>query len=476
MAANKTIEAGVVINAAVNGTDEVDALAQAFANAREAVEGVDGGNLDELEASLEETAPSLYEVAQGVGKVVTSAGGLAYAANEAMKFETAMAQVKKVTEGTPEQYAQLSGSIKDLAGQLGMMPDVLAQIAAAGGQMGIAMEKLPEFTQMAAQMSVAFGISADAAGDMAAKVSNVFGLSLDEMTRLGDAINTLGNTTAAAESEIAQVLLRMGGSAKQFGLTAEQAAALGAAFVSLGKTPEVAGTAINALLQKLQNAKLGTAEFQDALKTLGYSAESMAEQINAAPQQALSDFLAKLNELDNQAKSETIGQLFGTEYADDIALLAGSLNTYADALSTATDSQQTFGAMQRETDAALSTTAKRIDQAKANIASAAIEMGNALLPALSATAAGAGGVAKSLGEMANRFPLITQLAVGFAAAKTALIAYQVAMRLSGQDASASLLQTDVGLKALRQSLARTSAAANELRLNMRAALSGNVQH
>ena len=115
MAANKTIEAGVVINAAVNGTDEVDALAQAFANARAAVDGVDGGNLDELEASLEETAPSLYEVAQGVGKVVTSAGGLAYAANEAMKFETAMAQVKKVTEGTPEQYAQLSDSIKALA-------------------------------------------------------------------------------------------------------------------------------------------------------------------------------------------------------------------------------------------------------------------------------------------------------------------------------------------------------------------------
>lgn len=474
MAADRTIEAGVVINAAVNGTDEVEALSQAFKRTREAVEGMDGGNLDELEASLEDTALSLYEVAQGVGKVVTSAGGLVYAANEAMKFETAMAKVKKVTEGTPEQYAQLSAAIKDLAGELGIMPDELAQIAASGGQMGVAMEKLPEFTRMAAQMSVAFDITADAAGDLAAKVSNVFDLSQDEMTRLGDAINTLGNTTAAAESEIAQVLLRIGGNAKQFGLTAEQAAALGAAFVSLGKTPEVAGTAINALLQKLQNAKLGTAEFQAALKGLGYSAESMAEQINAAPQQALTDFLAKLNELDNQTKSETIGQLFGAEYADDIALLSGSLKTYSDALATATDTQQTFGAMQRETDAALSTTAKRIDQAKADIAGAAIEMGNALFPAIAATAKGAGSVASSLGDLATRFPLITQLAVGFAAAKTALTAYQVAMRLSGQDASASLLQTDVGLKVLRQSLAQTSAAAKQLGRDMRAALTGNT--
>ena len=120
MAVNRTIEAGVVINAAVNGTEDVDALSQAFENAREAAAGIgdaaDEGNLDALEASLQDAAPSLWEIVKGVTEIGKSAGGLAYAANEAMKFESAMAQVKKVTEGTPEQYAQLSAAIKDLAG------------------------------------------------------------------------------------------------------------------------------------------------------------------------------------------------------------------------------------------------------------------------------------------------------------------------------------------------------------------------
>lgn len=429
--------------------------------------------LHELNRSLNDLRPGLNDVVSELQGVVTQAGGLAYAAREAMNFETAMAGVKKVTEGTPEEYERLIGSLKTLSSQLGIMPDELAKIAATGGQMGIAMERLPEFTEMAAHMSVAFGMTADQAGEMAAKTANVFGLQIDGMRDLGDSINTLGNTTAATESEIAEVLMRIGGSAKQFGLSANEAAALGAAFISLGKTPEVAGTAINALLQKLQNSKNGTAEFQAALKDLGLSAEELAAQITSHPQQALNDFLNQLSKLDKQSQAETIGQLFGAEYADDIALLTGSLNTYADALNQVSDRQKTFGAMQKETDAALSTSAKKIDQARANISNAAIELGNALLPAISTAAHAVGGVAKSVSELSAQFPLITQLATLFLGAKVAINAYQSAMRLMGQDSKASLLQTEISVQKLKLSLLETSAAAQTLSGSLKNALKGD---
>ena len=428
----------------------------------------------EIETSLQGVKPSLVEIANEVSSVVGKAGGLAYAANEAMKFETAMAAVKKVTDGTPEQYEKLSGNLKELAAQLGIMPDQLAQIAAQGGQMGIAMDRLPEFTQMAAQMSVAFGVSADAAGELAAKTANVFGLQMDELERVGDAINTLGNTTAAKEAEISEVLLRIGGNSKQFGLTAQQAAALGAAFISLGKTPEVAGTAINAMLAKLQNAKNGTAEFKDALKDLGYSADEMAAQIAANPQAALDGFLAKLAQLDKQSRSEMLGQLFGTEYADDIALLTGSLKTYTDAVNTATDSEQTFGAMKRETEAALDTTAKKVEQAKVNLANAAIELGNALLPVIQAAASAVGGVAKTIGGISEQFPVLSQLAVLFMGAKVAVNAYQTAMRLSGQDSAASFLKTELSVKKLTASIISAGTAAKAMGGNIKAALSNDL--
>lgn len=428
----------------------------------------------QLERKLGDLRPSLADIADEVQGVVTKSAGLAYAANEAMKFETAMAAVKKVTDGTDEEYARLTDSIKGLAGQLGIMPSELAGIAAQGGQMGVAMDRLPEFTEMAAQMSIAFGISADKAGEMAAKTSNVFELQMDGMRDLGDTINTLGNTTAAKEAEISEVLLRIGGNSKQFGLSAKEAAALGAAFISLGKSPEVAGTAINAMLTKLQNAKNGTTDFKDALKDLGYSADEMAAQIAANPQQALDSFLAKLSQLDKQTRSEMLGQLFGTEYSDDIALLTGSLDTYKKALDNATDSEKTFGAMKRETDAALETTAAKVNQAKANLAIAAIELGNALLPAIQAAAAGVGGVAETLGAISQQFPVLTQLAALFMGVKVAITAYQTAMRLSGQESAASFLKSDVGAKKLKISILEAASAAKVLGNNIKAALKNDI--
>ena len=186
----------------------------------------------ELEVQLGETAPTLETLAEEFGKVTAAAGGLAYVTNAAMEFETAMSGVKKVVDGTPEQIQALSAQIQQMSIDMGMGTDAIAEIAAQGGQLGIPIEKLGEFTKMAGEMSVAFGMTAEDAGDAAAKIANVFGLPIEEVGKLGDAINTLGNTSAAKESEIVDVMQRIGGQAKQFGLATEQAAALSAAFIS----------------------------------------------------------------------------------------------------------------------------------------------------------------------------------------------------------------------------------------------------
>ena len=413
----------------------------------------------ELEQSLKRTKPSLADMTNGIQGLVGAGGGLALVTKEAIEFESAMAQVKKVTDATPEQINALSGSLKEMAGQLGMMPDELAQIAAAGGQMGLAFDKLPQFTQMTAQMANAFGISADAAGEMSAKISNVYGLQINEMAELGDAINALGNTTAAKEKEIGEVLMRMGGNAKQFGLLKEEAAALAATFVSLGKSPEEAGTAINALLSKLQNAKIGTNDFKDGLNALGLSAEEMAANIAANPQRALDDFLQRLDKLDKQARSEILGQMFGAEYSDDLALLTGSLKTYTEAVAAATDHTKNFGTMQREADAALKTTEGKMNQAKAEIASAAIELGNALLPIIQLTANVIGDVAKAVTSVSEQYPVLSQMAVLFLGAKVAASGLQTALKLVGVESTASLFKTKLSVDGVRKSITQTATAA-----------------
>ena len=398
-------------------------LAKAAEHHREKVE--------ELENSLKRAKPTLNDVALGIGKVVGATAGLAAVSKSAIEFETAMAGVKKVVDGTPAQMEELAGTVKDLAYELGKTPEAVAEIAAMGGQLGVAFGQLPEFTRLAGQMSVAFGMTAEQAAEAAAKISNVFGITLEEMRGLGDAINVLGNNTAAKEAEITAAMLRIGGTAKQFGLAAEQAAALADAFIALGKPPEVAATAINALLTKLQTAPAQGKEFQEALDGLGISANELARNIRENPERAIVDFLGKLEQMDKQSRSIALTKLFGAEYADDISLAAGSLDTLRKAFGLVADKAQTAGAMQREFEAAMNTTGAKIEQAKIALENIVKTIGSQLLPIISTVADGIGGAANAINKFAGEFPLVTQLATYLVSARVAALGVSGAMGALG---------------------------------------------
>ena len=398
-------------------------LAKAAEHHREKVE--------ELENSLKLAKPTLNDVALGIGKVVGATAGLAAVSKSAIEFETAMAGVKKVVDGTPAQMEELAGTVKDLAYELGKTPEAVAEIAAMGGQLGVAFGQLPEFTRLAGQMSVAFGMTAEQAAEAAAKISNVFGITLEEMRGLGNAINVLGNNTAAKEAEITAAMLRIGGTAKQFGLAAEQAAALADAFIALGKPPEVAATAINALLTKLQTAPAQGKEFQEALDGLGISANELARNIRENPERAIVDFLGKLEQMDKQSRSIALTKLFGAEYADDISLAAGSLDTLRKAFGLVADKAQTAGAMQREFEAAMNTTGAKIEQAKIALENIVKTIGSQLLPIISTVADGIGGAANAINKFAGEFPLVTQLATYLVSARVAALGVSGAMGALG---------------------------------------------
>ena len=431
------------------------------------------GKVRELEASLKGVKPSISVIASEVQGLVGKAGGLAFAAKEAMKFETAMAGVKKVAEGTDEQYAKLSDELKKMSAELGISAAEMADLAAAGGQLGIPIEKLSEFTAIASKMSVAFGMTAEEAGNAAATIANVFQLPIGEVEKLGDAINVLGNNTAAREKDIVAAMARIGGTAKQFGLVADEAAALADAFIALGKPPEVAATAINAMLQKLQTAQSQGKDFQAALEGIGTSADEMAANIAANPQQALTDFLHKLEGLDKQSRALTLSQLFGTEYSDDIALLVGSLGEYEKALGLVADKGQVVGAMQKEVANAMSTSEAQIAKAKQEIINVAIEVGEKLLPLVSLLASTVGGVAGAVGAITEEFPVLTQLAALFAAGAVAVKAYEAAVRLTGGAVSASFATQRVSIEATKASILTTTAAARELGVALKSAAAGN---
>ena len=374
----------------------------------------------ELKASTNGWVESLGKAKVALAGMAAGAAGLKVAVDKAVDFESAMSDVKKVVDGTEEQMDGLAQSIKAMSHEIPIAADGLAAIAAAGGQMGVPIENIETFVQLAAKMGTAFGMSAEQAGDAVAKLSNVFGLPIEQVEKLGDAINVLGNTMAAKEVDIVEVLKRIGGSAKQFGLSAEQAAALGASMLALGVRAEVAGTGINAILTKLQTASMQGKEFQDALQSMGVSAEQLARDIQANPQQALEEFLRTLSRLEGSARAETLTKLFGIEYQDDVARLIGSLETYEGALNNIGDAAKTAGAMQREFEEKNKTTAAQLKKLKNIVDEIIVNFGEAFLPLLKQMVEWTGELAKPIAHLIGEFPKLTAVVSGFVGVGAAL--------------------------------------------------------
>lgn len=248
---------------------------------------------------------------------------------EAIKFESAMADVKKVVDfETPQGLENLKKDILELTRTIPMAKEELAAIAASGGQLGVAEKDLKSFTETIAKMGVAFDMPAEQAGDSMAKLANVYQIPIAQIGKLGDAINHLSNSSPAKASDIVNALGRVGGVAKQFGLTELQTASLSNAFISLGKAPEVAGTAINGMLTKLMTADKQGKKFQAVLEGMGTDAKALKKAIAENGEQALMDFLRQIEKLPKENQMGALVDLFGLEYADDVAVLVGGLDTY----------------------------------------------------------------------------------------------------------------------------------------------------
>jgi len=335
-------------------------------------------------------------------------GALREPLREALEFEDAMADVKKVVNfSNANGLRQLSRELINLTRTIPIAKEGLAAIAAAGGQLGVSEKDLGGFVETVAKMSTAFDMLPDEAGDAMAKLSNIYQIPIQEMASLGDAINHLSNNTAAHARDIVPVLQRVGGNARQFGLSAIQAAALGDAFIALGKAPEVAGTAINAMLMKMQTATKQGNKFQSALARIGMSAGGLEKAIAADGQGALTGFLERLSKLDNQARAGVLSDLFGLEYADDISLLAGNLEKYQQAIGLVANGGYA-GSMETEFKERSSTRRNRLQLMQQRWDAVQQRIGDALLPVLDRLLNVIEPIVDGIGGWIDKHPHLTQ--------------------------------------------------------------------
>ncbi|WP_419673810.1 phage tail tape measure protein [Aliarcobacter butzleri] len=331
----------------------------------------------------------------------------------AIDFESSMADVNKVVNfDSSDEAKAFEQSILKMTRSIPINATGLAEIVTAGGQLGITKDKLLDFTKITAKMSTAFDMNTKEAGESSATLMNIFGLSLDGISTLGDALNHLSDNSASKANDLVNVLARVGGTSKVFGLSAEQTASLASAFLAMGKPAEVAGTAINAILQKLATADKQGKKFQDALDQIGLSSEELKENISNNAQGAIVDFLTRIKDVADDEKLGLLSDMFGQEYADDVALLTVGLHNYTDAIGHLADKTKYAGSMTREFEIRSKTTANNMTLFRSGIAEIGINIGSVLLPALNSILNPLRSVTNSLADATTKYPVLTKVVFG----------------------------------------------------------------
>ena len=307
-------------------------------------------------------------------------------ADPAIKFESAMADVKKVVNfDTPEQFKEMGNDILKLTRTIPMAGEEIAAIVAAGGQSGVARENLLSYAKDAATMGVAFDMAAGDAGEAMATMANVLGKPITEMAQFGDVINHLSDNANSKAADIVNVITRVGSDTRMLGLSENQAAALGSTFLSMGKAPELAAQAVKGMSSAFLQLKAG--DHEKELKQLGFTTKSFAAAMNKDAQGAITTFIEKVKKMPKDKQYPLLAKVFGKQYADDVLLLAQNTGEYNRQLqllqeTDANGNLKYIGSMQREFENRSNTTENKLTKLKSSLAEIATKIGNAFLPVI----------------------------------------------------------------------------------------------
>jgi len=309
-------------------------------------------------------------------------GALAIPVNQAIKFESTMADIRKVVDGldNADAFRKMSQDVIDLSTKLPITADGIGQIVAAAGQAGIARSELVGFAEDAAKMGIAFDQTAEESGQMMATWRTAFKMTQKDVVGLADKVNYLGNTGPASAAKISEIVTSVGSLAAVNHVSTGNLAALGATIAGMGVQSEVASTGIQNFMLSLSNANTGNAK--KVLKKIGMTPKSLASGMVKDSKATMLKVLEGIKNLPEESKSKALEWLFGRESIKAIAPLLNNLDLLRKNFGKVADAQQYAGSMQKEYNSRADTTENKLTLMQNGITAVSLALGDALTPQL----------------------------------------------------------------------------------------------
>lgn len=420
-------------------TGQVQASERAFKSAERAAKKYDV-TVENMTKAQSETAAAIGRTEAALGRqqqmlanqakrkeyhgqimeTVATAAAVVAPVKLAIDYESNWADLKKVANfAKDDDEKRIKQDIFSVSERTGLGPNEVTKIAAAAAEAGVANgadgnldpEKMKRFLNDAAEMSVAYGITAEEAGERLATYQSRMELTAEQTRGMGDAMNYVASKMNATAADTSSVVARMGAVGKTAGLSEKSIVGLAAALVSTSENKETAGTAMKNFLLTLSQGNAMTKAQKETMKQLGFrNVGAIAEGMKKGGKEAENTLLTVLGAIKKMPEAEQAGiakELFGTESLASLAPLINNPNKLREIFALA-NSEEATGSQLAEFKTRSETTQGALDRLAASGQILAITIGSVLLPPLASAAEFATSVIKPVRALAEAFPGVTR--------------------------------------------------------------------
>lgn len=323
---------------------------------------------------------------------MTKVGG--YCVDQAVSFDTAIANLRKTSDLTAGQLDALGDSALEASQKQPVDAATIVNIEALGAQLGVADDKLESFSKTVSGLDIATNMDADTAATEMARFANITGMAESEFSNYGSTLVAIGNNMATTESETSALAQRFASAGTAAGMSQADILGMSGALSSLGVKAEMGGSALSQTVNAIgvavseggddlqafaDKAGMSADEFasawrDDAAGTFNTLVESMGKSVAAG--EDVNSMLSDLG-ITGIRQSDVMRRL-----VDSTEAVTGKQSVLAGALDLSRSAWEENTALQTEVDQRNESMQSRLDVLKNKVNAVAITVGTPLTNAL----------------------------------------------------------------------------------------------
>lgn len=299
----------------------------------------------------------------------------------AADYESAFAGVRKTTDATEAEYAQLSKGIIDMSKQLPMAATGIAGVAEVAGQLGIEKENLLDFTKIMIDLGESTDLTATDAATAFAKIAAVTGMTADEYSRLGSAVVGLGNSFPTTESAITEIMQRLAGTSAVLGIAESDMAGFATAISAIGMEAQAGGSSFSIFASGMSKAVSGGGkDLKKFAKVAGVSVKDFKKMFKEDASGAIQAFIEGLGKAEDPLKTLSGMGITEVNLQRMLLGLANGGDLLGNALDTANTEWEKNTALSDEAKKRYATMDSQLAMMKNSVMELGMEFGTALAP------------------------------------------------------------------------------------------------